>query len=131
MHEARAELHRILVARELQDAVLLVYANKQDLSQSVSVEEVRERLQLDRFPHRTWTVQSSVATSGDGLMEGFTWLAERLRKAPASAPSHLPAIEAPPPLSVQEAAAAAAAAAAASSSATEEEAAAPSEGAAP
>ena len=79
IHEARVELHRILTARELQDAILLVFANKQDLDQSMTVDEVRERLQLDKFTNRVWTVQESCATSGDGLVEGLNWLAENIR----------------------------------------------------
>ena len=47
IHEARVELHRILTARELQDAVLLVFANKQDLL-GMDVEEITERLQLEK-----------------------------------------------------------------------------------
>lgn len=82
IHEARLELHRILAARELADAILLVFANKQDLAHSMSTEEVRERLQLDKFPHRLWTVRASCATSGEGLVEGLNWLAENIRHPP-------------------------------------------------
>jgi hypothetical protein len=79
LHEARVELHRILTARELQDAILLVFANKQDLKQSMTTREVEERLGLDKFPERVWMVMGSCATSGDGLMEGLNWLAENIR----------------------------------------------------
>ncbi|PJF18856.1 putative ADP-ribosylation factor 6 [Paramicrosporidium saccamoebae] len=79
LHEARVELHRILTARELQDAILLVFANKQDLRQSMTTREVEERLGLDKFAGRVWTVMGSCATSGDGLMEGLNWLAENIR----------------------------------------------------
>lgn len=72
------ELHRILTARELSDAILLVFANKQDLAGSMSVDEVRDRLQLDKF-QRCCTVKPSCATSGEGLIEGLGWLAEHVK----------------------------------------------------
>lgn len=83
IHEARIELHRILTARELADAIVLVFANKQDLSQSMGEREVQERLQLEKFPGRVWKVQASCATSGEGLVEGLNWLAENIKSPPS------------------------------------------------
>ncbi len=42
MNEARQELHRIIHDREMRDAVLLVFANKQDLPNGGSQEVVTE-----------------------------------------------------------------------------------------
>jgi hypothetical protein len=98
MHEARVELHRILAARELSDAILLVFANKQDLAHSMSTEEVRERLQLERFGNRLWTVKASCATSGEGLVDGLSWLAENIKNPPkltAKVTTDSPAIRSP------------------------------------
>ncbi len=91
LHEARIELHRILTARELAQAVVLVYANKQDLPHVLDVPTIKDRLQLDRFPHRVWAVVGSCATSGEGLVEGLTWLAENVRVY--DTPQHASAIE--------------------------------------
>lgn len=38
--EARQELHRIILDREMKDALLLVFANKQDLADSESEREI-------------------------------------------------------------------------------------------
>ena len=85
LEEARIELHRILAARELQDAFLLVFANKQDLNGSMSIAELEEHLQLaSRFPERLWHVQASCATNGEGLMEGLSWLADSIRDPKAA-----------------------------------------------
>jgi signal recognition particle receptor subunit beta len=48
---------------KLRDAVLLVYANKQDMAGAASVEEVAESLELGevRIP---WFIQACSATSG-------------------------------------------------------------------
>merc|ERR1712111_229174 len=45
--EARDELHRMLAEDELRDAVLLVFANKQDLPNAMSAGELTEKLGLN------------------------------------------------------------------------------------
>ncbi|KZZ86928.1 ADP-ribosylation factor [Ascosphaera apis ARSEF 7405] len=52
--EARQELHRIILDREMKDALLLVFANKQDLADSMSPDEVREKLQLTQLKDKLW-----------------------------------------------------------------------------
>ena len=36
--------------------------------------EIQEKMALTKLRDRTWYVQPSCATSGDGLYEGLTWL---------------------------------------------------------
>lgn len=74
MDEARQELHRIINDREMKDAILLVFANKQDIPQALKPKEVQDALQLSKLKDRTWFIQPSCATSGEGLYEGLTWL---------------------------------------------------------
>lgn len=81
MDEARAELTRMLHEEELRDAALLVYANKQDLPQAISVAQVTEKLLLPQIKGRDWFIQSTSATTGDGLSEGLDWLCSTLQKA--------------------------------------------------
>lgn len=47
LHEARSELHHLLSEPQLLDSILLVYANKADLPQAISVQEMARLLQLD------------------------------------------------------------------------------------
>ena len=68
--EARAELERMLSEPELADAILLVFANKQDLPKSMVPADVAERLGLSGMRTRTWHIQGCTATTGDGLYEG-------------------------------------------------------------
>jgi ADP-ribosylation factor protein 1 len=76
---AREELHRMLEAEELQDAVFLVFANKQDMPAALTAGEVMKGLGLDTVAEsRKWYVQPTSATSGDGLYEGLFWLKEAL-----------------------------------------------------
>lgn len=77
---AQEELHRMLSEDELRDAVLLVFANKQDLPNALSVAEITERLKLNAIRNRSWYIQATCATSGDGLYEGLDWLSNTLSK---------------------------------------------------
>ncbi|KAL2167244.1 hypothetical protein VTG60DRAFT_1568 [Thermothelomyces hinnuleus] len=78
--EAREELQRMLNEDELRDALLLVFANKQDLPNAMSVAEITDKLGLHSLRQRTWYIQSTCATSGDGLFEGLDWLAQEIKK---------------------------------------------------
>ncbi|QSL65511.1 hypothetical protein MERGE_002824 [Pneumocystis wakefieldiae] len=78
--EAREELSRMLNEDELRDAVLLVFANKQDLPNAMNAAEVTDRLGISNIRNRTWYIQATCATSGDGLYEGLDWLSSNLKK---------------------------------------------------
>ncbi|XP_018417390.1 PREDICTED: ADP-ribosylation factor 3 isoform X1 [Nanorana parkeri] len=79
VNEAREELMRMLAEDELRDAVLLVFANKQDLPNAMNAAEITDKLGLHSLRHRNWYIQSTCATSGDGLYEGLDWLANQLK----------------------------------------------------
>merc|ERR1712113_31234 len=79
--EAREELQRMLNEDELRDALLLVFANKQDLPNAMNPAEITDKLGLHSLRQRAWYIQSTCATSGDGLYEGLEWLSNSLRKA--------------------------------------------------
>jgi len=78
IHEAAEELQKMLREDELKEAVLLVFANKQDLPGAMSVSEMTDKLGLHSVGARKWYIQSTCATSGDGLYEGLDWLAGNL-----------------------------------------------------
>lgn len=79
-NNAKEELGRMLGEDELKDAVLLVFANKQDLPNAMKVQEISERLGLTNMRQRQWHIQAACATSGDGLYEGLDWLSQTLSK---------------------------------------------------
>jgi len=76
---AKEELHRMLGEEELRDAVVLVFANKQDLG-VMSVAEVTEKLGLHTLRGRDWYIQGTCAMSGDGLYDGLEWLSKIVAK---------------------------------------------------
>merc|ERR1712039_600134 len=77
IEDAREELTKILGDDEMRDAILLVFANKQDLPNSMPAAEVTEKLGLHSM-RRQWFIQSACATTGDGLYEGLDWMSRTL-----------------------------------------------------
>merc|ERR1711937_36554 len=73
INEARDELMRMLNEDEMREAILLIFANKQDLPNAMPAAEITEKLVLQNLKHRRWYIQSTCATTGDGLFEGFDW----------------------------------------------------------
>lgn len=41
--------------------------------------EVTDKLQLHTLKSRSWYIQATCATSGDGLYEGLDWLSNQLK----------------------------------------------------
>ena len=81
MEEAREELHGILEADAFpDDAVVLVFANKQDLPHALQPSDVAERMGLPSLRSRKWYVQGACAENGDGLFEGLDWLASAVNE---------------------------------------------------
>lgn len=82
---------------ELRDALLLVFANKQDLPNAMNAAEITDKLGLHGLRQRTWFIQvrlsrpvlgsfidnvaqAACATSGDGLYEGLEWLSANIKR---------------------------------------------------
>ena len=89
IEEAKQELRRITADREMRDVTLLVFANKQDIPNALTPDELEERLELKKLPEfkdRLWSVFPSCATTGDGLYEGLGWMGAKGKsnKAPAA-----------------------------------------------
>lgn len=81
MGEAKDELSRMLAEDELKAAPLLVFANKQDLPNAMSVAEVTDALNLHALRNTAqWYIQGSTATTGDGLFDGLDWLSRTLHQ---------------------------------------------------
>jgi len=60
---------------ELRGAPVLIFANKQDLPNAMSVDTVIEKLRLHSLDgQRPWHCQGSVGPSGDGIWEGMNWI---------------------------------------------------------
>merc|ERR1712100_613742 len=75
---AHEELHKMLNEDELREAIVLVFANKQDLPNAMSAAEVTDKLGLHSLRSRQWYIQATCATTGDGLYEGLDWLSTNI-----------------------------------------------------
>ncbi|KAG0168315.1 ADP-ribosylation factor-like protein 5A [Apophysomyces sp. BC1034] len=60
--------------KQLRDASLLVFANKQDVKDALSAAKISEILGLTSLKDRQWHIQACSALSGDGLFEGLDWV---------------------------------------------------------
>merc|ERR1711870_160972 len=78
IQDACEELMKMLNEDEMRDAVLLVFANKQDLPNAMTAAEVTDKLDLHNMRNRQWFIQSACATTGDGLYEGLEWMSRTL-----------------------------------------------------
>ena len=77
--EARQELHRIINDREMREAIILVFANKQDQG-VMTVAEVAEKLRLHTIKGHDWNIQGTCGLTGDGLFEGLEWMSKNSGK---------------------------------------------------
>jgi len=74
--EAKGELQRIM--KEMtNDVVLLVLANKQDMPNALSKDEIAKQLELDTLQAK-YHIEPTCATTGTGLYEGLDWLIDNL-----------------------------------------------------
>merc|ERR1719359_1918830 len=59
IEDAKEELNKMLIEDEMREAVLLVFANKQDLPNAMSAAEVTEKLGLNSMRNQQWFIQST------------------------------------------------------------------------
>ena len=71
---------KILSEDEMRGAIMLIFANKQDLPKAMSAAEVADKLGLASMTRHTSFVQPCCATSGEGLYEGLDWMSIQLSK---------------------------------------------------
>jgi ADP-ribosylation factor-like protein 2 len=73
----KQELSNLLQQERLQGATLLVLANKQDLKNAVTSEEIATELELNskiQFQNRHWAIHGCSAMTGQGLKGAMEWL---------------------------------------------------------
>lgn len=70
----KAELHSLLKEERLAGATLMIYANKQDLEKSLSLDEIAERLALKDIKTHHWHIEACSAVTGEHISDGIQWL---------------------------------------------------------
>ncbi|KAM8739684.1 ADP-ribosylation factor-like protein 1 [Acanthopagrus schlegelii] len=76
---SKSELVAMLEEEELKKAILVVFANKQDMDQAMTPTEVANALGLPALKDRKWQIFRTSATKGTGLDEGMEWLVDSLK----------------------------------------------------
>merc|ERR1712187_513279 len=79
LEESSQELKELLQEEKLNGVPLLIFANKQDLLQAVSADEVATALGLNAITGRQFGIQACSAKSGEGLNEGMEWVVTNSR----------------------------------------------------
>lgn len=77
LEESKQVLQSVMENYLLHSALLLVFANKEDLPGSMDVNEITQILNLNAIRQK-WHIQATCAKTGTGLYEGLEWLSSQL-----------------------------------------------------
>lgn len=80
LEETSVELYELLADDKLQNVPLLVYANKQDLPDSLSAADLAQSLGLHSIKDRAWQIQACTAREGAGVRDGMEWVCNSIKK---------------------------------------------------
>ena len=74
------EIKLILTVKELKNCPILFLANKQDLKTALSIDEIKDILELKKIDGRNWNIKGSCALTGEGIKEGLDWIKSIINK---------------------------------------------------
>lgn len=74
LETCKKELHDLLKEERLAGATLLVLANKQDLANALTGEQLEELLDLKSIKTHNWALYPVSAVGDKGILEPFEWL---------------------------------------------------------
>uniref|UniRef100_A0A7S2Z509 Uncharacterized protein n=1 Tax=Chloropicon laureae TaxID=464258 RepID=A0A7S2Z509_9CHLO len=74
------ELWRGITSDDLKGAIVLVFANKQDLEDCMTAADISSNLKLHDIKDHDWHIQACSAKKGTGLQEGFDWMVQRVKQ---------------------------------------------------
>lgn len=69
----------MLAHEDLKKAGLLIFANKQDVKECMTVAEISQFLKLTSIKDHQWHIQACCALTGEGLCQGLEWMMSRLK----------------------------------------------------
>lgn len=81
IREATEELHSILEEESMNGVPLVIIANKQDLPNALSCDQLASQMGLDNLARtkNKWFIQSACATSGVGIFESMKQMSEMVK----------------------------------------------------
>ncbi|XP_033026010.1 putative ADP-ribosylation factor-like protein 5C [Lacerta agilis] len=75
---SKEELYKMLAHEDLRNAAVLIFANKQDVKNSMSTSEISNFLTLSSIKDHPWHIQGCCALTGEGLPAGLEWMISRV-----------------------------------------------------
>ncbi|KAK0597568.1 hypothetical protein LWI29_026579 [Acer saccharum] len=79
--DSKSALEKVLRHEDLQGAPLLILANKQDISDAVSADELAQYLDLKKLDERVYMFEAVSAFDGMGIKESVEWLLEVMERS--------------------------------------------------
>ncbi|KAI4347526.1 hypothetical protein L6164_008335 [Bauhinia variegata] len=79
--DAKSALEKVLRHEDLQGAPLLILANKQDLPEALSSEELARYLDLKKLDERVYMLEPVSAIDGMGIRGSVEWLVEVMERS--------------------------------------------------
>ena len=76
--DSKTQFYKLLENEALKNTVILIYANKQDLSGAKSVNEIIQIYEFNSIKDHVWNIQPCSAQTGEGLITGMKWLSDQL-----------------------------------------------------
>ena len=76
--ESKNQFYLLLKNEALKNAVLLIFANKQDLTTSKKISDLIQIYDFDNIKDHIWHIQPCSALTGEGLEIGIKWLSDQL-----------------------------------------------------
>ncbi|GAB5580985.1 ADP-ribosylation factor-like protein 5A [Prionailurus iriomotensis] len=80
----REELYRMLAHEALRDASVLIFANKQDMKDSMTTVEISQFLTLSAIKDHPWHIQGCCALTGEGIWLTLSSWAESVKHPPTA-----------------------------------------------
>jgi len=71
---------KMLNHENLKNAILLVFANKQDVKGALTVAEVSDGLGLHTVKDHNYHIQGCCALTGEGLYQGMDWIVTQVKE---------------------------------------------------
>ena len=74
--ESKNQFYLLLKNEALKNAVLLIFANKQDLTTSKKISDLIQIYDFDNIKDHIWHIQPCSALTGEGLEISYKWLSD-------------------------------------------------------
>ncbi|KAI9112013.1 hypothetical protein K1719_016909 [Acacia pycnantha] len=79
--DSKSALEKVLRHEDLQGAPLLILANKQDLPEAISAEELGRYLDLKKLDERVYMFEAASGLDGMGIKGSVEWLVEVMERS--------------------------------------------------